>query len=229
MTNGRMEELLKKEFGEERVEGQAGAWRIVLEEDDEEKTDEDEKRGKDESDETTEIPSEPKDSDSSESDSSDLNPDGNESDEDENEENDESDEANPDNEQLGGVEIPGASDEEKLPPIMVVMTDNRADRMRLMMPIRSFDPRKAADLRLALIALHSNYDRALDSRYALQDGVLWSIFIHPLESLTEDDLKNAIAQVRTLRKNTGKTFSSSDMMFGAVAPEAREETESSDF
>ena len=106
---------------------------------------------------------------------------------------------------------------------MVVLTDSRANRMRLMMPIRTLDPSKQEDLRLALIALTSNYDRALDARYALQQGVLWSVFIHPLESLTEDDLENAIDQVRTLRKNTGTTFTSSDLLFGGAAPEEREE------
>ena len=118
--------------------------------------------------------------------------------------------------------MPGASVEERLPAIMVVLTDDRADRMRLMMPIRKFDPGRTQDLRLALIALHSNYDRALDARYALQDGILWSVFIHPLESLTAGDLKNGIDQVRALRKNTGTTFTSSDLLFG-VTPEEQEE------
>jgi len=67
----------------------------------------------------------------------------------------------------GGDEMPGSSDEEKLPPVMVVLTDDRADRMRLMMPIRKFDHSKSTDLKLALIALHSNYDRALDARCTL--------------------------------------------------------------
>ena len=97
-----------------------------------------------------------------------------------------------------------------------------------MMPIRKFDPRKAQDLRLALIALHSNYDRALDARYALQDGVLWSVFIHPLESLTEGDLKNGINQVRALRKNTGTTFTSSELLFGSAPPEGEEENAEDD-
>ena len=192
MTNERMDELLRDEFGDDLVEGREGAWRIVLSEDDEE------------------LP-EGEAEQSDDLDDSDL-PKLESSDE-------QSDDAEEDGEE---EELPGASVEERLSPVMVVLTDSRADRMRLMMPIRSFDPRKTQDLRLALIALDSNYDRALDARYAIQDGVLWSVFIHPLESLTDADLKNGIDQVRTLRKNTGTSFTSSEMLFGA-APKPQEE------
>ena len=184
MTNDRMDDLLREEFGDERVETREerpGAWQIILGEDDEDDEDEDDE--------------------------------------------DEDDEDNGEDDQ---DEVPGASAAEKLPPIMVVLTDDRSDRMRLMMPIRKFDPRKAQDLRLALIALHSNYDRALDARYALQDGVLWSVFIHPLESLTEGDLKNGINQVRALRKNTGTTFTSSELLFGSAPPEGEDENAEDD-
>ena len=208
MTNERMEELLKKKFGEERVEGQGRAWRIVITEDDEAQSD------KGEADEIEEQPSEVEDADSS---------DATESDDEDRDDDDAIDEDARD-------EMPGSSDEEKLPAIMVVMTDDRADRMRLMMPIRKFDHQKATDLRLALIALHCNYDRALDARYALKDGVLWSVFIHPLESLTERGLMNGIDQVRALRKNTGTTFSSSKLHFGLGVPQGQEEeVEQTDF
>jgi len=109
MTNERMEELLKKKFGEERVEGQGRAWRIVITEDDEAQSDEGE------ADEIEEQPSEVEDADSSGT-----------------TENDDEDGAADD----ANDEMPGSSVEEKLPAIMVVMTDDRADRMRLMMPIR---------------------------------------------------------------------------------------------
>ena len=204
MTNDRMDDLLREEFGDERVETREerpGAWQIILGEDDEDEDDEDE---------------------------------GDEDEDDEDEDGEDEDGEDEDGEDEDGEdeddqdEVPGASAAEKLPPIMVVLTDDRSDRMRLMMPIRKFDPRKAQDLRLALIALHSNYDRALDARYALQDGVLWSVFIHPLESLTEGDLKNGINQVRALRKNTGTTFTSSELLFGSAPPEGEEENAEDD-
>lgn len=103
---------------------------------------------------------------------------------------------------------------QRLPPVLLVMTDQRADRMRIMIPIRSFNTQRVDDLQLALIALHANYDRALDARYAIQDGVLWSAFIHPLSSLTRRDLASALAQVQTLRINTGSSYSSGALIFG---------------
>ena len=195
MTNEKMGEQLREKFGDDRVEGRDGVWKIVLTEDNEEE----------EPDEELE--------ELGDGDSSDAQPADEELGENELGNDEDSDDE----------ELPGAGAEEQLPPIMVVLTDSRANRMRLMMPIRTLDPSKQEDLRLALIALTSNYDRALDARYALQQGVLWSVFIHPLESLTEDDLENAIDQVRTLRKNTGTTFTSSDLLFGGAAPEEREE------
>lgn len=119
-----------------------------------------------------------------------------------------------------GESGPGAT--KHLPPVLVVMTDERADRMRIMIPIRPFDPKNVEDLQLALIALHANYDRALDARYAVQDGVLWSAFIHPLESLTPSDFASGLRQVRGLRENTGSTYSSGELLFapqgGGEAP-----------
>jgi len=97
---------------------------------------------------------------------------------------------------------------------LLVVTDERANRMRIMMPIQSFDPEKGEDLKTALIALSANYDRALDARYAVSEGILWAAFIHPLRSLTKEDLASALEQVQTLRKNTGTTYSSGALIFG---------------
>ncbi len=107
--------------------------------------------------------------------------------------------------------------------MMLVMTDEQANRMRIMMPIKTFDPGNAEDLKTALIALHANYDRALDARYAVSEGILWSAFIHPLGSLTEDDLDSAIEQVRTLRKNTGTSYSSGALQFAPRPAEQPDE------
>ena len=116
--------------------------------------------------------------------------------------------------QNGAPQELGPGADKRLDPVLIVMTDDRADRMRIMVPIRPFDTEDVDDLRLALIALHANYDRALDARYAVQDGILWSVFIHPLGSLTKKDLLNGISQVQMLRSNTGTTYNSSELFFG---------------
>ncbi len=66
--------------------------------------------------------------------------------------------------------------------------------------------------------MHANFDRALDAKYAISGGMLFSCFVHPLTSLSEGDLDNALNQVQTLRKNTGTTYSSTELIFGGGAP-----------
>ena len=98
--------------------------------------------------------------------------------------------------------------------VLMVVTDETANRMRIMTPIRKYDPQDEEDAKLAVLLLHANFDRALDAKYAVNGGMLWSCFVHPLGSLTEADLDNALTQVRTLRRNTGTSYSSTDMIFG---------------
>jgi len=98
---------------------------------------------------------------------------------------------------------------------LYVMADQDADRMRVMTPVgRLSDTGGDTDADLLRVLLEANFDRALDARYALHDGVLWSAFIHPLASLGAGLLADAIAQVVTLADNTGTTFASSDLFFG---------------
>ena len=161
MTNELLEELLKKEFGEEQVEGRLGAWQITLAEDDEEKEE------GDDDEEIEDIGCQPRPVDPAK-------------DEDEEEEDDEeeADDEEESSEEQADDELFQLAEEDRIPAVMLVLTDTTADRMRLMMPIRKFDPTKnREDLQLALIALHANFDRALDARYATQNGMLWSAFI----------------------------------------------------
>jgi len=43
--------------------------------------------------------------------------------------------------------------------------------------------------------LTANFDRTQEARYALSEGILWGMFQHSRDSLTEDDLKQAIARL----------------------------------
>lgn len=193
MNNQRLGRLLKKHFPGEKIEGQLGLWRITLAAEESTKKE-------------AVIPEETRD-DKAEKQSAagdDLLPANGKPTE---------QERKPDSENAA----PGNG--ERLPAVLFVMTDERADRMRVMVPIRPFDPQRVEDLQLGLIALHANYDRALDARYAVNEGVLWSVFIHPLGSLTPADLANALGQVQKLRENTGTSYSSSDLLFGAPAGE----------
>lgn len=94
---------------------------------------------------------------------------------------------------------------------MACISDVPHDRMRLITPVL-----KTSDLTTEQMdhVLEANFHTALDARYAASHGVLYSVFVHPLSSLTEKDLRAAIQQVSTLAKTFGTSYSSGDLVFG---------------
>ena len=94
---------------------------------------------------------------------------------------------------------------------MVVITSPPHDRMRVVAPIPNTQNVNPNEL---TVLLNSNFDRALDARYALYEGRIWSVFLHPLGSLTESELSAALDQVANLVKTYGSTYSSGHLIFG---------------
>jgi hypothetical protein len=94
---------------------------------------------------------------------------------------------------------------------VLVISDEDADRVRLMAEVAD---ESALPEGMARRLLQANFDSALDARYAIAGGTLWSVYIHPLGSLTEPDLLSAIAQVVNLVLTFGTTFSSGALLFG---------------
>jgi hypothetical protein len=116
-------------------------------------------------------------------------------------------------ERLPGLEgRPGLWQAEIDELIVYVMTDESYDRMRIMIPVGEISP---TDADLLWTLLSANFDRALDAKYAVNDGVLWSTFLHRLSWLTASELDAAIHQVTTLARNTGTSFASGDLVFGS--------------
>lgn len=95
-------------------------------------------------------------------------------------------------------------------PIYVV-TDERADRMRIMTPIIDAETVSQA---LLYRLLQANFDAALDARYAIAQDKVWSTFLHPLSSLTERDFFSGLAQTLVARNTFGTSFSSGALTFG---------------
>ena len=93
---------------------------------------------------------------------------------------------------------------------VVVITDEAADRMRIMSPVVEDTELPAEQARTLLEA---NFDRALDARYAVSRGYVWSAFIHPLSALTEEEFVNGVRQVVTLAENYGTSYSSTNLVF----------------
>lgn len=93
---------------------------------------------------------------------------------------------------------------------MMMITDEANNRMRLMMPIAEEKEIKKDELKKCMEA---NFHTALDVKYALSNGYLWSIFVHPLRELTEAQFRDAIHQVYTSVVTYGKTYSSTNLVF----------------
>lgn len=102
---------------------------------------------------------------------------------------------------------------------MLVVTNAEADRMRLVMPIKPASELSAKEVQSMMLA---NFHSALDARYAVSNGIVVSVFIHPLSTLQERDARSAILQVNNLAENFGGSYASSAVGFGGVgsAPEA---------
>lgn len=105
----------------------------------------------------------------------------------------------------------GATFEVDGTPVTLVF-DVNADRMRLFTRVASSDGLSGAQLKRLMQA---NFDTALDARYAIAGGQVWSTYMHPLVSLSQDDFVSAIAQTVTLARTYGTTFSSGALSFGA--------------
>ncbi len=94
---------------------------------------------------------------------------------------------------------------------LVCITDESHDRMRIVTPVIEA-AKLTADQKERI--LEANFHSALDARYAVHRGVLYSAFIHPLSPLTADQIRSAIAQVVTLAGTFGTSYTSSDLSFG---------------
>ena len=93
---------------------------------------------------------------------------------------------------------------------VIVVGDETFDRLRILVGIQS-----AKDLtpdQLMQIA-KSNYDTALDARYAISQKILWSMYAHPLKSLGDRQFISAIGQTVNLAISYGDGYSSGGILF----------------
>jgi len=92
-----------------------------------------------------------------------------------------------------------------------VVTDPRNDRMRAMVPIREVDGIDPGDLARMMQA---NFDTALDARYAIAQGSLWAVYIHPLSPLQKNQFISGLGQAVNLAKTYGSLYTGGAMTFG---------------
>jgi len=94
--------------------------------------------------------------------------------------------------------------------IMVCITDEENNRMRIMSPI--IEQKKLAYVDM-LKLMEANFHTALDVKYAISDNLLWSVFIHPLKELEKEEVLSAINQVYAAAITYGTTYSSTSLSF----------------
>ncbi len=92
----------------------------------------------------------------------------------------------------------------------ICLSDTHHNRMRIISPIIESSNLNSAQL---LKCMEANFHTALDTKYAISNGILWSVFIHPLGELTEKQVIDAISQVYSSVRTFGTSYSSSNLIF----------------
>lgn len=95
-------------------------------------------------------------------------------------------------------------------PIMVIV-DERSDRMCAMVPIRSAEGIAPEELQRMMQA---NFDTALDARYAVAQGRVWGVYIHPLAALPREQLVSVLIQTVNLARSYGQAYTGGAQHFG---------------
>ena len=94
---------------------------------------------------------------------------------------------------------------------VIVLADAQNDRMRVFSPVVPTEELTAQQVQTMLAA---NFHTALDARYAVTDGAVVALYLHPLETLQADNFRSALRQVVSLAETFGTSYSSSELNFG---------------
>jgi len=94
---------------------------------------------------------------------------------------------------------------------LLCISDELADRMRIIAPVKRVEEATPQEL---LAALQANFHTVLDARYAVSNGVIFAAYLHPLSPLTREQLLSAMQQVAAARASFGTDYSSGGPVFG---------------
>jgi len=93
---------------------------------------------------------------------------------------------------------------------MMCLTDSKHNRMRIITPIIDVAEMNDGELQKCMEA---NFHSALDVKYCIADGILWSAYIHPLKELNPMQIEDAIKQVYTASATYGTIYTSTELVF----------------
>ncbi len=88
---------------------------------------------------------------------------------------------------------------------MYLISDVSHDRMRIISAISEYKDVTKEQLDAMMV---SNFHTSLDARYGVSNGILYSAYIHPLSSLSEEQIRSAVTQVANLSLSFGSEYSS---------------------
>jgi hypothetical protein len=94
---------------------------------------------------------------------------------------------------------------------VTVITDEKANRMRIISPVAEIN---GIEPKALYRMMQANFDSALDARYSIAKGVIWSAYIHPLAELTDEQFLQGVGQVVNLVSTYGSSYSSGLLVFG---------------
>jgi hypothetical protein len=107
--------------------------------------------------------------------------------------------------QVAAIEGPPGAIRTKVDDFNVyLVSDPDADRMQIMMPISMAE---GLDRRVLNVLLEANFQNTLDARYAISEGVVYGIYLHPISTLTPEMIRSALEQVVRLGRTYGTSFS----------------------
>ena len=94
--------------------------------------------------------------------------------------------------------------------LFICLTDELHNRMRIIAPIDKMENITEEQINRCMQA---NFHTALDVRYSISDGILWSAYIHPLKELTQEQVISGISQVYSCTRTFGTSYSSGALSF----------------
>lgn len=94
---------------------------------------------------------------------------------------------------------------------LILISDEKHDRMRIISQIADY---KALTREHIDAIMESNFHTALDARYAVSEGVLYSVYVHPISGLNKNQIESALLQVANLALSFGREYSSGVLSYG---------------
>ncbi len=98
---------------------------------------------------------------------------------------------------------------------LLVLANFPSNRMRILTPVAPVTELSVEQVQSILLA---NFHTTLDARYAITEGTVVSLYVHPLQSLQANDLRSALRQVASLAETFGSSYSSGELLFDQNAP-----------